>query len=72
MGETTVKQAVTHTPYDGELDTYWNVMFIGDYAVVTVNVEALNETDAVILAADIAQDYYGWDLSRFATEAERA
>lgn len=64
------KQALKVEPYDGELQTYWNVMFIGDYAIVTVTVEARDEKDAEILAADMVQDYYGWDLARFATQVE--
>lgn len=57
-------------PYDGTLATYWNVTFVGDYAVVTATVEARTENDAIALAADMLTDYYGWDLTRFATEAE--
>lgn len=57
-------------PYDGTLATYWNVTFVGDYAVVTATVEAHSENDAIALAADMLTDYYGWDLTRFATEAE--
>ena len=57
-------------PYDGTLATYWNVTFVGDYAVVTATVEAHSENDAITLAADMLTDYYGWDLTRFATEAE--
>jgi hypothetical protein len=57
-------------PYDGTLATYWNVTFVGDYAVITATVEAHTENDAITLAADMLTDYYGWDLSRFATEAE--
>ena len=57
-------------PYDGTLATYWNVTFVGDYAVITATVEAHSENDAIALAADMLTDYYGWDLTRFATEAE--
>lgn len=57
-------------PYDGTLATYWNVTFVGDYAIVTATVEARTENDAIALAADMLTDYYGWDLTRFATEAE--
>lgn len=57
-------------PYDGTLATYWNVTFVGDYAVITATVEARTENDAIALAADMLTDYYGWDLTRFATEAE--
>lgn len=57
-------------PYGGTLATYWNVTFVGDYAVITATVEAHSENDAIALAADMLTDYYGWDLTRFATEAE--
>lgn len=57
-------------PYDGTLATLWNVTFVGDYAVITATVEAHTENDAIALAGDMLTDFYGWDLSRFATEAE--
>jgi len=39
----------------------WNVTFVGDYATVTTTVEALDENDAVSLAADVIMDNYDWD-----------
>ena len=65
-----MKQALLIEPYDGTLATYWNVTFVGDYAVVTATVEAHSENDAIALASDMLTDYYGWNLTRFATEAE--
>ena len=47
----------------------WRITFIGDYAVVTVNVEASYE-DAITLAENLLVDYYDWDMSRFQTEQE--
>ncbi len=57
-------------PYDGTLGKYWHVRFIGHYATVSTVIEARDENDAIALAADMLTDYYGWDLTRFATEAE--
>jgi hypothetical protein len=70
MGETVMTRALLIEPYDGTLATYWNVTFVGDYAVITATVEARDENDAIALAADLLTDFYGWDLSRFSTEAE--
>jgi len=52
--------------------TLWNVMFIGDHAVVTTTVEARDDEQAEREAAAFVESYYGWDLSHFATEAEQA
>jgi len=59
-------------PYDGTLATLWRVTFVGDYAVIIAHVEAHTDDDAITLAGDMLTDFYGWDLSRFSTEAERA
>ena len=62
----------TIEPYDGEVEKLWNITFVGDYAVITTTVEALNEDDAIVLAENLLTDYYDWDLSKWGAEAEEA
>jgi hypothetical protein len=64
------KQALKIEPYDGTLGDYWKVSFIGDFAVITMTVESLNEDDATTLACDLFMDYYGMDLTWWHSEVE--
>ena len=47
----------------------WNVIFIGDYATITTTVEGLYD-EAIVLAENMLNDYYGFDLSDWETEIE--
>lgn len=47
----------------------WSVTFIGDYATITTVVEGLYD-DAIVLAENMLNDYYGFDLSDWQTEME--
>ena len=47
----------------------WNVIFIGDYATITTTVEG-REEEAIVLAENMLNDYYDFDLSDWGTELE--
>ena len=47
----------------------WNVIFIGDYATITTTVEG-REEEAIVLAENMLNDYYDFDLSDWETELE--
>lgn len=53
-----------------ELDTY-TVNFTGDYATVTVTVNAIDDNDAQTLAENLINDYYGWDLTKWQVETNK-
>jgi hypothetical protein len=61
-------RALLIEPYDGTLATYWNVTFVGDYAVITATVEARDENDAETLAANLLMDYYDLDVEHLAND----
>ena len=48
----------------------WSVCFAGDYATVTVTVEASTSEQAEDGARNLINEYYGWDISRFTAEPE--
>jgi len=48
----------------------WTVLLAGDYATVTVTVEALTSEQAEDEARNLIEEYYGWDLSNFSAEPE--
>ena len=47
----------------------WSVTFIGDYATITTVVEGLYD-EAIVLAENMLNDYYGFDLSGWQTEMD--
>ncbi len=47
----------------------WNVIFIGDYATITTTVDGF-EDEAIVLAENMLNDYYDFDLSDWETELE--
>lgn len=47
----------------------WRITFIGDYATITTVVEGLYD-EAIVLAENMLNDYYGFDLSDWKTELE--
>lgn len=47
----------------------WNVIFIGDYATITTTVKG-REEEAIVLAENMLNDYYDFDLSDWETELE--
>lgn len=48
----------------------WQVTFVAMWVVVTTNVEASDEEEAIANAADLIKDQYGWDVAGFDAEAE--
>jgi hypothetical protein len=47
----------------------WSVTFIGDYATITTTVDGLYD-EAIVLAENMLNDYYGFDLSDWQTELD--
>jgi len=47
----------------------WCITFIGDYATITTVVDGLYD-EAIVLAENMLNDYYGFDLSDWQTEME--
>ena len=47
----------------------WSVTFIGDYATITTVVDGLYD-EAIVLAENMLNDYYAFDLSEWQTEIE--
>jgi hypothetical protein len=47
----------------------WSITFIGDYATITTIVDGLYD-EAIVLAENMLNDYYGFDLSDWQTEIE--
>jgi hypothetical protein len=56
--------------YDGE-QPRWTVTFVEAYAILTTTVEATDEDDAVVLASNFIDDYYGIDLDGWKADAEQ-
>jgi len=48
---------------------HWRITFIGDYATITTVVEGLYD-EAIVLAENMLNDYYDFDLSDWETELE--
>jgi hypothetical protein len=49
----------------------YTVNFTGDYATVTVTVNAIDDDDAQTLAENLINDYYGWDLTKWQVETNK-
>jgi hypothetical protein len=56
---------------ENNISSLWNVTFIGDYATITTTVDGLYD-EAIVLAENMLNDYYGFDLSKWQTEIELA
>lgn len=48
----------------------WKVTFVADYAVVTTNIAASHEDEAIELAEQALSYHHGLNVSRFYAEAE--
>jgi len=48
----------------------WNVMFVGDYFVLTTTVEAKDEEQAQREAVALLDDFYGWDVESLSHDIE--
>lgn len=48
----------------------WNVTLVGDYAVITTWVRALDERDAEVLGRNFLEDYYDLRSDSFSASAE--
>lgn len=51
-------------------DSMYTVRFTGDYFSMTVNIWATNEVSAETLAAELLQEYYGWDVAEVSSDIE--
>jgi len=51
-------------------DTMYTVRFTGDYFSMTVNIRATNDDDAETLAAELLEEYYGWDVAEVSNDIE--
>lgn len=47
----------------------WRITFIGDYATITTVVDGFYD-EAIVLAENMLNDYYDFDLSDWETELE--
>lgn len=47
----------------------WRITFIGDYATISTVVDGFYD-EAIVLAENMLNDYYGFDLSNWETEME--
>jgi len=65
-----MKEAPITINGEQKLDTY-TVNFAGDYATVTVTVNAIDFDDAQTLAENMINDYYGWNLTQFRAETNK-
>lgn len=54
---------------ENNLQGSWSVTFIGDYATITTVVDGLYD-EVIVLAENMLNDYYGFDLSDWQTEIE--
>ena len=54
---------------EADLQGRWSITFIGDYATITTVVDGLY-AEAIVLAENMLNDYYGFDLSDWQTEIE--
>jgi hypothetical protein len=65
MSET--KYIINHEQDDRPL---WNVVLVGDYAVINTWVRALDERDAEVLGRNFLEDYYDLRSDSFSATAE--
>jgi hypothetical protein len=49
-------------------ETWRKVMFVGDYFVLTINVHASDDDQAVENANALLQDHYGWNVGEVSNE----
>lgn len=58
-------------PTDTEVipvETWRKVMFVGDYFVLTVNVHASDDDQAIANADALLSDHYGWNVGEVSNE----
>lgn len=65
-----MKQTPITINNEQKLDTY-TVNFTGDYATITITVNAIDDNDAQTLAENLINDYYGWDLTKWGVETNK-
>ena len=52
------------------LDLDYKVTFIGTYFVLSTNVQALDEDEAIEVAQDLMKEQYGWQPDMWANDIE--
>lgn len=50
------------------VETWRKVMFVGDYFVLTINVHASDDDQAIANADALLQDHYGWSVGEVSNE----
>ncbi len=59
-----MKESITEIP----VETWRKVMFVGDYFVLTINVHASDDDQAIANANALLEDHYGWSVGEVSNE----